>query len=354
MKRITVKIGSNVLTREDGTLDVTRMSALVDQIVCLNRRGLEIIVISSGAVASGRSELKIPTDSLDAVSARQLFSAVGQAKLMNHYFDFFRNNNSACGQVLTTKEEFTIRSHYRNIKRCMDIMLENKVVPIVNENDTISVTELMFTDNDELSGLISEMMNSDMLIILSNVDGIFTDNPSNEGAELIREIEADREDFSMCVTTKKSKFGRGGMITKCNIARRIASEGIPVIIANGKRENILVDLIDHPETTRSTRFLTPPKTARENRTYTKRTVAVDSQIVGELSKIGAPRDINSKDIIHYTGEFFRDELISVLDGNGKAIGVGKAACSSAELASLLENPNSAPQTVIRSDFLFLE
>ena len=226
MKRITVKIGSNVLARQDGTLDVTRMSALVDQVVALNRRGIEVVLVSSGAVASGRSELRIPADQLDSVSARQLFSAVGQAKLMNRYFDFFRSNGSACGQVLTTKEFFTTRSHYRNQKRCMDIMLANGVVPIVNENDTISITELMFTDNDELSGLVAEMMNADMLIILSNVDGIFDGDPSKPGAQVIREIKPEDTDFSMCVTRTKSQFGRGGMMTKCNIARRIASEGI--------------------------------------------------------------------------------------------------------------------------------
>ena len=149
-KRITVKIGSNVLARPDGTLDITRMSALTDQIAKLHKAGVEIIVISSGAVASGRSELKIHRK-LDAVSARQLFSAVGQAKLINRYYELFREHNIACGQVLTTKENFSTRRQYLTQKQCMEVMLENKVIPIVNENDTISVTELMFTDNDELS-----------------------------------------------------------------------------------------------------------------------------------------------------------------------------------------------------------
>ena len=172
-KRITVKIGSNVLARPDGTLDITRMSALTDQIAELHKAGVEIIVISSGAVASGRSELKIHRK-LDAVSARQLFSAVGQAKLINRYYELFREHNIACGQVLTTKENFSTRRQYLTQKQCMEVMLENKVIPIVNENDTISVTELMFTDNDELSGLISAMMDSETLVILSNIDGITT------------------------------------------------------------------------------------------------------------------------------------------------------------------------------------
>ncbi|MGL4292820.1 MAG: glutamate 5-kinase, partial [Bacteroidales bacterium] len=153
-KRIAVKIGSNVLTRKDGTLDFTRMSALSDQIAELHKAGIQLILISSGAVASGRSEVKA-SKKLDSVSSRQLFSAIGQAKLINRYYELFRDHGIACGQVLTTKESFGTRRHYLNQKNCMEVMLEEKVIPIVNENDTISVSELMFTDNDELSGLIA-------------------------------------------------------------------------------------------------------------------------------------------------------------------------------------------------------
>lgn len=150
--KIAVKVGSNVLTRKDGTLDVTRVSALVDQIVELHKAGVEVVLISSGAVASGRSEIKV-SRKLDSVARRQLFSAVGQAKLINRYYELFREHGIAVGQVLTTKESFGTCRHYLNQRSCMRVMLENGVIPVVNENDTISVTELMFTDNDELSGM---------------------------------------------------------------------------------------------------------------------------------------------------------------------------------------------------------
>ena len=166
--RIAVKIGSNVLTRADGTLDVTRMSALVDQVAVLHKAGIKIILISSGAVASGRSEL-MPAKKLDSVDQRQLFSAIGQVKLINRYYELFREQGITVGQVLTMKESFGTRRHYLNQKNCMNVMLDNGVLPIVNENDTISVTELMFTDNDELSGLIATMMDAQALIILSNI-----------------------------------------------------------------------------------------------------------------------------------------------------------------------------------------
>ena len=251
--RIAVKVGSNVLARRDGTLDVTRMSALVDQIAELHKSGVEIIMVSSGAVASGRSEIH-PQKKLDSVDQRQLFSAVGQAKLINRYYELFREHGIAVGQVLTTKENFGTRRHYLNQKNCMTVMLENNVIPIVNENDTISVSELMFTDNDELSGLIASMMDAQALIILSNIDGIYNGSPADPNSSVIQEI-GHGKDLSNYIQASKSSFCRGGMLTKTNIARKVADEGITVIIANGKRDNILVDLLQRPQNTLCTRFI---------------------------------------------------------------------------------------------------
>ena len=252
--RITIKIGSNVLTRQDGSLDVTRMSALVDQIANLRNQGHEVILVSSGAVASGRSELKHIQHDLDSVDQRQLFSAVGQAKLINRYFELFKEYGIAVGQVLTTKENFSDTEHRRNQENCMKVMLENDVLPIVNENDTVSVTELMFTDNDELSGLIARMTQSQMLIILSNIDGIYTGDPSNPASQLIRTIEPGKR-LDEFIQEKKSSAGRGGMQSKSNVAIQTASAGISVIIANGKRDDILVKLMNDRENTPCTEFI---------------------------------------------------------------------------------------------------
>ena len=252
--RITIKIGSNVLTRQDGSLDVTKMSALVDQIANLRNQGHEVILVSSGAVASGRSELKHIQHDLDSVDQRQLFSAVGQAKLINRYFELFKEYGIAVGQVLTTKENFSDTEHRRNQENCMKVMLENDVLPIVNENDTVSVTELMFTDNDELSGLIARMTQSQMLIILSNIDGIYTGDPSNPASQLIRTIEPGKR-LDEFIQEKKSSAGRGGMQSKSNVAIQTASAGISVIIANGKRDDILIKLMNDRENTPCTEFI---------------------------------------------------------------------------------------------------
>lgn len=252
-QRIVVKVGSNVLTRPDGKLDVTRMSALVDQIAWLRQHNYEVIIVSSGAMASGRGELKVDHD-MDSVEQRQLFSALGQAKLIGLYYDLFREYHMHVGQVLTMKENFEPGEQYENQRACMTVMLEHDVLPIVNENDTVSVTELMFTDNDELSGLIARMMNADTLILLSNIDGIYTGQPDDPTSQLIRNVEPGT-DLSQYIQTEKSAFGRGGMHSKYTTANKISLEGIRVIIANGERENVLVDLIQKKQEIPHTEFI---------------------------------------------------------------------------------------------------
>ena len=354
--RIAVKVGSNVLTRRDGTLDVTRMSALVDQIAELHKTGVEIILVSSGAVASGRSEVH-SAKKLDSVDQRQLFSAVGQAKLINRYYELFREHGIAVGQVLTIKENFATRRHYLNQKNCMTVMLENGVIPIVNENDTISVSELMFTDNDELSGLIASMMDAQALIILSNIDGIYNGSPADPTSEVIREI-GQGKDLSSYIQTSKSSFGRGGMLTKTNIARKVADEGITVIIANGKRDNILVDLIQHPESTLCTRFIP----SAEPVSSVKKWIAHSEGFAkGELHINYCATELLFSDkavsilpvgITDVIGEFEKDDIVRIVDFGGKPIGVGKANCDSTQAREAMGKHGKKP--VVHYDYLYIE
>ena len=253
MKRIVVKVGSNVLTTDSGKLDITRMSSLVDQIAWLRWHGYEVILVSSGAVACGRRELQVDHH-LDSVEQRQLFSAMGQVKLVNLYYDLFREYNIHIGQVLTMKSNFQTPEQYRNQQACMEVMLQNGVIPVVNENDTVCVTELMFTDNDELSGLIAQMMKAEALILLSNIDGIYTGNPSDPESEVIRSV-APGESLDKYIFPSKSSAGRGGMESKYNTACQTAAAGIKVIIANGNRPDILRLLLENPEETVHTEFL---------------------------------------------------------------------------------------------------
>jgi glutamate 5-kinase len=350
--RIAVKVGSNVLTRRDGTLDVTRMSALVDQIAELHKSGVEIILISSGAVASGRSEVH-PQKKLDSVDQRQLFSAVGQAKLINRYYELFREHNIPVGQVLTTKESFGTRRHYLNQKNCMTVMLENNVIPIVNENDTISVSELMFTDNDELSGLIASMMDTQALIILSNIDGIYNGSPSDPNSSVIREI-GHSKDLSNYIQTTKSSFGRG----KTNIARKVADEGITVIIANGKRDNILVDLLQHPEETLCTRFIpsdepvsSVKKWIAHSEGFAKGEIHINECATEVLNSEKAV-SILPIGITHIEGEFEKDDIVRIMDFQGNQVGVGKVNCDSKQAQEAIGKHGKKP--VVHYDYLYIE
>ena len=252
-RRIVVKVGSNVLTRTDGKLDVTRMSALVDQIAWLRSQDYDVILVSSGAVSAGRDELRTGRE-LDSVEQRQLFSALGQVKLMGLYYDLFREYDINIGQVLTMKKNFEPGDEYANQRQCMNVMLDNGVLPIVNENDTVSITGLMFTDNDELSGLIAQMMQAETLVLLSNIDGVFTKNPNDPTAELIPEVQPGR-DLSEYIQPEKSAFGRGGMHSKYTTATKVQKAGIRVIIANGERDNILVDLMQNKQNVPHTEFI---------------------------------------------------------------------------------------------------
>ena len=370
LTRIAVKIGSNVLTRRDGTLDVTRMSALVDQVAELHKAGVEIILVSSGAVASGRSEIH-PAKKLDSVDQRQLFSAVGQAKLINRYYELFREHGIPVGQVLTMKQNFATRRHYLNQKNCMTVMLENGVIPIVNENDTISVSELMFTDNDELSGLIASMMDAQVLIILSNIDGIYNGSPADPASEVIREIEHGK-DLSSYIQTSKSSFGRGGMLTKTNIARKVADEGITVIIANGKRDNILVDLLHQelpalfPDVQSSaldsqltyTRFIPAPqpvssvkKWIAHSEGFAKGELHIDDCATKVLASDKAV-SILPIGITDVRGEFEKDDIVRIIDFEGNPIGVGKANCSSEQAREAMGKHGKKP--VVHYDYLYIE
>ena len=355
-RRLVIKVGSNVLTRGDGKLDITRMSALADQLAWLRSEGFEVILVSSGAMASGRGEIKV-TRKLDSVEQRQLYSALGQAKLINLYYDLFREYRIPVGQVLTMKENFSSRREYLNQRACMTVMLDNGVIPIVNENDTVSVTELMFTDNDELSGLIASMMDASELIILSNVDGIYDGKPGDGVSKIISRVERGK-DLSEYIRQEKSGFGRGGMITKCAIAQKVADEGIRVIIANGKRDNILVDLIRNPETTPHTEFIP----ATEPVSKVKKWIAhCDSFAKGNVvvNRMAAEALLGERavslllvGVTAVNGDFEEGDIINIIDEDGVRIAVGRAGFSSTEARLNMGCHDLRP--LVHYDYMYME
>ncbi|MFI3280120.1 MAG: glutamate 5-kinase [Rikenellaceae bacterium] len=358
-KKVVVKIGSNVLTHKNGTLDTTRLSSLVDQIVELQSAGIKVIVVSSGAVAAGRSEASLKIDhKLDSVSERQLYSAVGQVKLINKYYNLFHDHGVVCGQVLTTKEAFSSRTHYLNQQNCMRTMLEAGVVPIVNENDTISVTELMFTDNDELSGLVATMMGADALVILSNIDGIYDGDPTDPSSQVIREVDHSRGDIEEFIASTKSQFGRGGMLTKSRISRKVADEGIEVIVANGRTTDILPQLLLGDGSIIATRFIPSEKGVSgikrwiaHSDGFAKGKIIIDDNALKALLSNRAT-SLLPVGVRKVEGEFERHDIVKVVSESGATVALGRISSDSTEARANAGVRGLKP--IIHYDYLYIE
>lgn len=326
--RIAIKVGSNVITQPDGSLNSWRISRIVQEVAILSKQGTEVVLISSGAVAAGRGDVPYSCKT-NIIAEKQVLASIGQVKLMASYQFLFGKYGMQAGQVLATKESFIDRMHYLNMKNCISAMLENNVLPVVNENDAISINELMFTDNDELSGLISSLMDCEALIILSNVDGIYTGEPGSEGSELITKINENTADIKNYITDSKSGLGRGGMHTKYLTARKISSNGIDVFIANGNRDSIITDIIRGKDVP-CTHFIgsTRKKTGVKKWLSHSGTFAKGAVIINNGAKEALlGQKASSLLMVGITGVegFFKSgDIVRILDEKGKNIGLGKA------------------------------
>jgi glutamate 5-kinase len=353
-KRITVKVGSNVITQPDGSLDSWRISQLVQEISTLARQGTEVILVTSGAVAAGRGDVP-PSAATGIIAAKQVLASIGQVKLMASYQFLFGKYGIQAGQILLTKESFRDRRHYLNMKNCISAMLENQVLPVVNENDAISIDELMFTDNDELSALISSMMGCNALVILTNVDGIYSGLPGSEGAELIREVSGAGEDLNKYISQSRSASGRGGMHTKYLSAKRLSAEGIDVYIANGTRDSILTDIVrrkDVPSThfeAGISRKNSVKKWLAHSATFAKGAVFVNDGAREAL--LTGKSSLLVIGITRVEGYFKSGDIVNVFDEKGKNIGLGKAQYDSRKAAENLGQKLKKP--FIHHDFLVI-
>ncbi len=354
-KSIIIKIGSNVLTKDDGTLHLERMAHLVDQIAELHKENKKIILVSSGAVAAGRSMIKV-NKKTDTVSSRQLLSSVGQVKLLNIYSGLFENHHTQCAQILVTKQDFRSREHYLNMKNCLTTLWDNGIVPIINENDAVSVTALMFTDNDELAGLLATMMSSEALFILSNINGIYNGDPNKEETEVIRTIDSSNADLSEYISTTKSNFGRGGMLTKCHIAKKTAASGISVHIANGTKENILLDLNQNAENVEHTRFVKGEKYPAVKKwiAYSESFAQAKIHInQGACEALHSPRatSLLLAGVIKMQGDFKKGDLLKIVSDKGEAIGIGRAKYDRSKADEHISDEKYQP--LIHYDYLYL-
>lgn len=253
-KRVVVKIGSSSLNYEEtGNLNFTKLEHLVRELCNLRNRGMDVCLVSSGAIAVGRKSLGL-TERPKDISTKQACAAVGQAKLMMVYQKLFAEYNQVAGQVLMTKNTMINPTSRENAVHTFEELFRLGVIPIVNENDTVSTYEMQFGDNDTLSAIVASLVGADLLILLSDIDGLFTDDPrKNPAAELIEVVEQmDASIFGMAKSSTGSDVGTGGMATKLTAARIATLSGADMIIANGADVCVLHHIFD--DTFRGTIF----------------------------------------------------------------------------------------------------
>ena len=351
-KKIVVKIGSNVITQSNGLPDLNRIEHLVNQLHAIKQKGIEVVLVSSGAMASGRSLIKV-SEKQDAVATRQLLAAIGQVKLINTYANFFDQHHLKCAQVLVTKEDFRDRVHYLNMKNCIQILLQNNVIPVVNENDVVSVTELMFTDNDELAGLIASMVSADALFILSNVNGIYDGDPKLPTSKVIEKVSRGAINIDNFVSTSKSQFGRGGMITKSTMAQKTAKLGINVHITNGKVDNILTDLLE--KNVVHTHFVADKiKSGKKKWIAHAETAATGvvqlNQGAKEVLTSGKATSLLPIGIIAIKADFKKGDIIKIVDEAENLIGLGIAQYGADKAKERIGQKNHKP--LVHYDYFY--
>lgn len=348
-----IKIGSNVLTHKDGNPDFLRMEHLVSQITFLRQQQIKVILVSSGAVAFGKKEIKL-SEKLNPILKKQIWASSGQIELIQTYKSLFGELGIQIAQILVTKEDFRDRKHFLNMKNCIQGLVSQDILPIINENDTVAITELMFTDNDELASLTAAMVNADSLILLTNVNGIYTGAPEEKESQLVKHVGQETKDLSAFISASKSSFGRGGMLTKLNMSKKSADLGIQVFIANGAKANILEDIFykkgeyTYFEPNKSKQ--SPKKwLAHGDKYYVAELIINDgaktalyNQKISSLLPIG---------VVVIEGEFKKGDILSIKDESGNLIGLGRAEYTSTAAKEKLGLKNQKP--IIHYDYLYL-
>jgi len=248
IKRVVIKVGTNVITNKDNRIVSTVLNKLVEQIAYLYEQGILSVLVSSGSVIAGKEVMRHKLHTDDKIVRRQVFSAIGQPRLMRHYYTLFQSYGMRCAQVLATKRDFDPGMHRENMINCYEGLLREGVIPIANEDDAVSLSMSTFTDNDELASLVAELIHADLLIILTDTDGFFNGHPSDVDSQLISHVSVDEavEQFVQ-KSTKGEAEGRGGMQSKLRIAKKTALMNIPTYIANGKKDNVILDIVQGKE-----------------------------------------------------------------------------------------------------------
>lgn len=243
-QRIVVKVGTNVMTNINNRIVGPILKNLVRQIAYMYERGIITVLVSSGSAIAGKEVLG-SSEADDETTRRQIYSSVGQPRLMRHYYSMFHDYGMRCAQVLATKRDFSPGKYRENMINCYEGLLAEGIVPIANEDDAVSLSMSMFSDNDELASLVAELVNADKLIMLTDINGLYTGHPDDEDTKLLHKVKVHQNVEKYVQENNKGEGeGRGGMESKLRIAKSTACKNIPTFIANGKEDNILIDILE--------------------------------------------------------------------------------------------------------------
>ena len=344
VKRVVIKLGTNVLRDEQGEVALSRIYSFIDDISKLVEQGKEIIVVTSGAVGLGKKKLKL--DSTEGDGVKQACAAVGQSRLMSFYENGFGVHNIPIAQILLTEDDFSLRYRYLSLRTTLNKLIEMGVVPIINQNDTVSTIELAdrlagmkvsFSDNDKLSALVASELDADLLILLSDIDGLYTANPKeNPEAKLISVVKEVNDEI-LTLGTEASEGGRGGMKTKLEAAKLVTRFGGKVLIANGKTPYIINKIFSGEEL--GTMFIP----TNENLSGKKRWIGYATNVRGKLIvNEGAKKAVLEKatsllpiGITNVENEFNQGEVVSICDEQGEEFARGMVNYNSEECKKLI-------------------
>ena len=342
-RRIVVKVGSSLVTAEGRGLDHAALSRWAEQIAALTGQGREVVLVSSGAIAEGIARLgwsKRPK----AVNELQAAAAVGQMGLVQAYESIFRTHGLHAAQVLLTHEDLADRTRYLNARSTLRTLLELRAVPIINENDTVATDEIRLGDNDTLGALVTNLIEADCLIILTDQTGLYTADPRRDvTATLVSEAHAGDPELERMAGGAGSSVGTGGMLTKILAAKRAARSGAHTVICSGHEENVLLRLAAGEAIGSQLVARQAPLAARRqwlaDHLQLRGGVVLDDGAVRALREEG--KSLLPVGVKAITGEFERGEVVAVVDGGGREVARGLANYSASEARRIAGKPSSA-------------
>jgi glutamate 5-kinase len=338
-RRLIAKFGTNLLTGGTGSLDSSIMSSLAEQVARLHQQGHEIIIVSSGAVAAGIQKLGLAKEHKD-IPFKQVLASVGQSQLMNVYEQLFSKYKIIVAQALLTKSDLIDRAGYLNARNTLLALIELGVICIVNENDVVATDELgelTFGDNDNLSAMVANLVDADLLALLTDIDGLYNADPQcNPEAKLIPRIDKIDAEIERAAGDTANSYGVGGMITKLEAAKLATASGVTVVIANGRKPDVLTQIT----LGKNIGTIFPPRTSKlESKKRwmlsglaCKGKLIIDDGAVLALKKQN--RSLLAAGVVGVDGEFQRGDVVDIYDSNGNHLGCGMPNYSARDIASI--------------------